>query len=62
MDNSTLGGEEPICDDCAKALGGTWPEDYIATVWPATCACCGEGAKCTAVSDWTWLSRPRRKD
>ena len=32
---------EFICWDCARARGGAWPKDHVATVHEGRCGYCG---------------------
>lgn len=51
------GTELYICPECAKAAGGTWPPDHVATFSASKCDECGEEASTCALSDWSWPGR-----
>ena len=57
------GRDISICNGCAKANGGVWPEyrakdgstyGHVATCWAGECGVCGKVAGCCALSDWQW--------
>ncbi len=43
-----------ICNDCAVAEGGTWPECHCATMHSSYCDLCKEKATLAAIGDWEW--------
>jgi hypothetical protein len=55
----TLDPNDPICPDCAKALGGV-PQAKVATVSVVHCRHCGDGRACVAVRDYAFPAQVRR--
>ena len=53
-----------ICSDCARALGGTWPDGHLATMHVGVCQCCvawcGAWKAMANVGDWDWPDRKPR--
>jgi hypothetical protein len=43
-----------VCEACAKANGGVWPEGHLATWCHDTCDACGRIDGVCGVSDWRW--------
>lgn len=41
-----------ICDECAKANGGCWPEGHVATFHNGICSWCRQEKGVTAPNDW----------
>lgn len=52
-----------LCSECAKTLGGEWPENHFATWHTGLCDNCGVEAALAHHDDWNWpdqTSYPRR--
>lgn len=45
---------EYICTDCAKGLGGNWPQGHLATFHTEKCDVCEEEKPVSNVGDWNW--------
>jgi len=43
-----------ICSDCAKLLGGKWPDGHAATWHEGKCLICKRLKALANVGDWTW--------
>ena len=62
--------DEPLCTNCARALGGVAPTDgdisLVATVRFVACCICNVWYPCIAIGDWAWPTicglAPRRYD
>ena len=43
-----------VCNECAVAGGGIWPESHVATFWRGNCDACRRERACCAVGDYNW--------
>ncbi|HYT45418.1 MAG TPA: hypothetical protein VEP90_24025 [Methylomirabilota bacterium] len=43
-----------LCGDCAKSLGGVWPEEHRATFHCDICPHCGSNKNLASWDDWDW--------
>jgi hypothetical protein len=43
-----------VCDTCARANGGVWPEGHLATWGVDRCHACGQETAICGVNDWSW--------
>jgi len=41
-----------ICEDCARAIGGVWPEGHVATIHTGICDVCKKELRLAHVFDW----------
>jgi len=43
-----------LCFQCARKLGGTWPDGHVATQHEGACNVCGELLGLCNVGDYDW--------
>ena len=49
-----------ICRACAKAQGGVWPKDHVATIHEGRCGYCGKQKALANIGDYDWPdNKPR---
>jgi len=49
-----------ICTECAKRLGGVWPDGHCATCHGGVCPECKEHKGLCSVDDWDWPKGSKR--
>ncbi len=57
---NSLEDVEYICAACAKELGGTVPENHMATMHVGMCDACCTDQVISNVGDWDWIDRKQR--
>ena len=55
-----LSGFDSICFDCARKMGGEYPEGHAATMNEDACSVCGDIKGVVAVNDFIWPSSSKK--
>lgn len=49
-----------LCFDCARKLGGKWPEGHVATCHGGLCPECGLEKSLASYDDWGWPKNSKK--